>query len=104
MGTKEDARKPLPEVAAFQTFRRGRIWGFANSFEEALTVFTDPFARIHDDPEHSSAERREIIVGHSSHGRLILVSFTERTRTVRLISARRTTRHERKDYEGKGRR
>ncbi len=35
-------------------------------FEEAATVFSDPFARIHDDPGHSEAEHREIIVGHTS--------------------------------------
>ena len=69
------------------------------SFEEALTVFSDPLARIHDDPLHSARERREIIVGHSSNGRLLLVSFIERSGVIRLISARRATRHERKDYE-----
>lgn len=73
------------------------------SFEEAVTVFSDPLARIHDDPDHSAAEHREIIVGHSIQERLLLVSFTERDQTVRLISARRTTRHERKDYEGQAR-
>ena len=69
------------------------------SFEEALTVFGDPLARIHDDPHHSERERREIIVGHSTKGRLLLVSFTERSGVIRLISARGATRHERKDYE-----
>lgn len=34
------------------------------SFEEAVTVFRDPLARIHDDPRHSREKRREIIVGH----------------------------------------
>lgn len=69
------------------------------SFEEALSVFGDPLARIHDDPEHSEGEQREIIVGRSARGRLLLVSFTERDGAVRLISARRATRHEREDYE-----
>lgn len=69
------------------------------SFKEAITVFADPLARIHDDPLHSKGERREIIVGHSSRARLLLVSFTERRLAVRLISARRVTRHERQDYE-----
>lgn len=69
------------------------------SFEEALTVFGDSLARIHDDPDHSERERREIIVGNSATGRLLLVSFTERRRAIRLISARRATRHEREDYE-----
>ena len=38
------------------------------SFEEALTVFGDPLARIHDDPYHSEQERREIS-GHTPHQR-----------------------------------
>jgi uncharacterized protein len=69
------------------------------SFEEALAVFRDPLARIHDDPYHSEREGREFIVGHSTRGRLLLVSFTERPGVIRLISARRATRHERQDYE-----
>src|SRR5215475_7386288 len=68
-------------------------------FQEAVTVFADPLARIHDDPEHSAGEHREIIVGHSSRRRLLLVSFTERRDVVRLISARKATRGERKEYE-----
>jgi len=68
------------------------------TFEEAATVFGDPLARIHDDPDHSQTERREIIVGHSSRGRLLLIAFTER-KTTRLISAREATAQERKDYE-----
>jgi uncharacterized protein len=38
-------------------------------------------------------------VGHSTNGRLLLISFTERSGVIRLISARRATRHERRDYE-----
>jgi uncharacterized DUF497 family protein len=48
------------------------------SFEEALTVFMNPIARIHTDPDHADSERREIIIGHSIQQRLLLVSFTER--------------------------
>jgi uncharacterized DUF497 family protein len=71
------------------------------SFKEGMTVFADSLARIFDDERHStSKERREIIVGHSNHGRLLLVSFTERKEeTVRIISVRKTTKQERKDYE-----
>jgi hypothetical protein len=36
------------------------------SFEEAITVFADPLARIFNDDEHSGNERREIIIGHSA--------------------------------------
>lgn len=69
------------------------------TFEEAITVFHDPLARIHDDPDHSIVERREIIVGMSTAGHLILVSFTERGNTVRIINAREPDRAERRDYE-----
>lgn len=70
------------------------------SFEEAATVFTaDPLARIHDDPDHSVGEVREIIVGFSSAGRLLLVSFTERDGAVRVINARVADLLERKRHE-----
>jgi uncharacterized DUF497 family protein len=70
------------------------------SFDEASTVFKDPLAVIFDDEEHSDEEHREIIIGHSMAGRLLIVSFVERKPDhVRLISARATTSRERKDYE-----
>jgi uncharacterized protein len=69
------------------------------SFEDAATVFLDPLAKIHDDPDHSATERRDIIVGHSLRGQLLVVSFTNRGSKIRLISARPTTRHEGHDYE-----
>ncbi len=71
-------------------------------FEEALTVFSDPLARMFDDPDHSRAEAREIIIGHSNKQRLLIVSFAERGSALRIFSARKATRRERKDYEGKG--
>ena len=69
------------------------------AFTEALTVFADPGARIHDDPDHSGGEQREVIVGHSARGRLLLVFFTERVDSIRIFSARQATTHERNDYE-----
>ncbi len=68
-------------------------------FREALTVFADPFARIFEDEEHSEEEPREIIIGHSAQRRLILVCFTVRDKRIRIISARKATSLERKDYE-----
>ena len=68
-------------------------------FEEAATVFLDPLARIHDDPDHSFGEVREIVIGYATSNRLLLVSFTERGDTVRIINARQADRHERRDYE-----
>jgi uncharacterized DUF497 family protein len=69
------------------------------SFEEAVTVFSDPLARIFDDDEHSEDELREIIIGNSAQKDLLLVSFTAFEDRVRILSARKATRTERKDYE-----
>ena len=69
------------------------------SFEEALTVFADPLGRIHADPDHSSSENREILIGHSARNRLLLVSFVERADATRIISARQVTPQERNDYQ-----
>jgi hypothetical protein len=69
------------------------------AFDEAVTVFADPLANIFDDPDHSDDERRELIIGHSAEQHLLVVSFTERERRTRIISARQATARERKDYE-----
>lgn len=68
-------------------------------FEEALTVFADPLARIFDDEDDSIDEHRGIIIGHSIRERVLVVCFTQRGDAVRIISARRVTKNERKDYE-----
>ena len=68
-------------------------------FDEGLTVFANPLARIFDDPDHSDTERRELIIGHSARHRLVLVAYTERLGRIRIISARLATRQERNDYE-----
>jgi uncharacterized protein len=69
------------------------------SFGEAATVFQDPLAKIHSDPDHSESEDRAILIGHSTAGRMLLVAFTDRQGRIRLISARATTRRERDEYE-----
>ena len=69
------------------------------SFEEATTVFGDRLARSYDDPDHSDSERREITFGFSKAGRALVVSHCERGERVRIISARRMTRRERRQYE-----
>jgi uncharacterized DUF497 family protein len=69
------------------------------SFEEAETVFTDPFAGIAADPDHSIDEPREIAAGLSAAGRLLLVCFVERHDAIRIISARELTSGERRLYE-----
>jgi uncharacterized protein len=69
------------------------------SFEEAATVFLDPLAITYSDPDHSEEEEREITIGHSGRHRIIIVSHVPRGDRIRIISARRATRKERKQYE-----
>jgi hypothetical protein len=69
------------------------------SFEEAMTVFTDPLSLTIPDPLHSEVEERRIIIGQSLKKRLIVVVHTDRGEKIRIISARRPTAGERKQYE-----
>ena len=69
------------------------------SFDEAKTVFLDPLYVDFFDPDHSYGEHRYIIIGQSIESRLLLVAYTERKETIRLISAREATRKERNNYE-----
>lgn len=69
------------------------------AFEEAATVFGDPLAVTFNDPDHSQAEHRWITFGISGNGRLLIVAHTERRSNLRIISARKATRNERKIYE-----
>jgi hypothetical protein len=69
-------------------------------FEEAATVFYDPLSATFDDPDHSVDERRFITIGYSAHGRLLVVSHTDRGKAIRIISARRATARERRRHEG----
>ena len=67
------------------------------SFAEAVTAFEDDYALTVED-EHSD-ERRFITLGKDSTSRLLVVVYTYRGDTIRIISARRATSQERKDYE-----
>jgi uncharacterized DUF497 family protein len=69
------------------------------AFDEAATVFGDPLGRIADDPRRSEGEERHVLLGESDRRRLLVVMFTERGEVIRLISARKATRRERKEYE-----
>jgi len=69
------------------------------SFEEAATVFRDAIAVISDDEDRSDEELRELIIGHPDSNRLLLVCFTEHNDAIRIISAPKATRRERRDYE-----
>ena len=72
------------------------------SFEEAQSVFYDEFARQFYDPEGSESEDRFLLLGMSNQARVLLVCHCERSGgdVIRIISARKATRNERKFYEG----
>jgi len=69
------------------------------TFDEAVTVFFDPLAVTFEDAEHSFEEPRLITIGYSTDQRLLLVSHTEQSDTIRTISARQATPRERKRHE-----
>lgn len=70
------------------------------SFEEAQSIFYDEFAvQFYDEP-HSSGEERFLMLGMSSGANLLLVCHCERDSgdTIRIISARKATKHESSFY------
>lgn len=71
------------------------------SFEEAQTVFYDENALVIDDPAHSKEEERFIILGFSKKANLLVVChcYREADSVIRIISARKATRTESKQYE-----
>lgn len=72
------------------------------SFEEACTVFFDEHAVLYDDPDHSVEEERFLLLGVSSRLRVLVVvhCLRESGEVIRIVSARRATRRERKEYPG----
>jgi len=71
------------------------------SFEEAMRAFLDPLSVTILDPDNSESEDRFVLIGQSLSGRLLVVVHTDRGDAIRLISARRATRRERRTYEQK---
>jgi len=69
------------------------------SFQEAASVLGDALSITYPDPDHSAREHRFITVGTSRLGRVLVVAHTDRRGNIRIISARKTTRQERKYYE-----
>ncbi len=69
------------------------------SFAEASEVFGDDYSSSAPDPAHSAEEARYLIFGKSQRGSYLVVSFTERSDRIRVISSRRMTTRERKAYE-----
>lgn len=77
--------------------RQKLIWSV--SFEGASTAFKDTLSLTIDDPLHSSDEKRLVLIGMSYNNRILVVVHTERGDNIRIISARKATKKERKYYE-----
>ena len=84
--------RPDPAKAASNLRKHGV------SFADAEGVFQDPLAVTVEDPD-AEGEQRFISIGLGSAGELLVVVWTERDDQCRVISARRATRKERKQYE-----
>ena len=69
------------------------------SFREATTVFNDSLSVTFTDPEHSIGESRYVIIRISRFGKLLVVAHTDRGEKIRIISARKATRKEKRFYE-----
>lgn len=82
------------EEKAKANLRKHRV-----DFDEATTVFTDPFSMTIHDPAHSGDEQRYIDIGRSDKGRVLVVVYTERGSNIRLVSCRKATSSERRLYE-----
>ena len=78
---------------------KSNFWKHRVSFEEASTALLDPLSKTDLDPDHSIEEHRFITLGISARQRLLVVSYTESGETVRLISARLSTKREHEIYE-----
>ena len=69
------------------------------SLDEAGTVFGDLLSVTISDPDHSHGEERFITMGLSDQNRLLVVAHKDSGDSIRLISARRAGRSERREYE-----
>jgi hypothetical protein len=71
------------------------------SFEEAQTVFYDDWGILVEDEREPGEEERFVLIGTSATLRVLVVShcYREREQVIRLISARKADRSERRDYE-----
>jgi uncharacterized protein len=82
------------ERKAASNLRKHRV-----SFEEAQSVFYDPRSLTIHHPDYSKTESRFIDIGASNENRVLVVVYTERENSIRIISVRKAAKSERKQYE-----
>ena len=68
------------------------------TFEEAASVFGDPYELMISDAEHSHDEQRSVSIGESDGGRLLLTVYVQVGNIIRLISAREAENDEIAEY------
>jgi uncharacterized protein len=79
------------------TKAEGNLAKHAVSFETACRVFNDIFAFDHLDLDSEPGEIRYVITG-MVNSVLLTVIYTERDHRIRIISARKATKHEQREY------
>ena len=99
MSSKGTRLKIQDPEKAQSNIRKHRIY-----FDRAATVFLDPRALTIHDNEHSSHEDRWITMGIDRNGIVLVVVHTfeqsdDQTAMIRIISARKATNNERKQYD-----
>ncbi|WP_408096861.1 BrnT family toxin [Peredibacter sp. HCB2-198] len=83
------------DIKAAQNLKKHRV-----SFIEAVTVWSDPNSLEIPDPDHSTYEERWIRLGYSQRTRVLVVVFCElKDETIRIISSRRATTNEKRQYD-----
>ena len=89
-----DLRFEWDEAKADANLAKHRV-----SFDECQAVFGDPYAVTLFDQAHADVEDRFIGIGLSPIGRVLVVVYTETDEQIRIISCRRATLRERRQYE-----
>lgn len=92
----EDSEFEWDDEKAESNLKKHRV-----SFDEAATIFNDPNVATIPDPDHLENEERFVSIGRSVINRLLAVIHTFRLTRIRLISARKATKAEKKRYETK---
>jgi len=82
-----------------QAKAQGNLRKHGVSFEEGESVFYDPQSLTIADPGHSEEECRFVDIGTSNQNRVLVVVYTERKDRIRIITVRKATRTEPKQYE-----
>ena len=82
-----------------ETKATGNLRKHKVAFDEGKSIFGDPFLLSFPDMDDSQIEERYVNIGVSAKGRILVLIHTERQGKIRIISCRKATARERRDYE-----